>query len=319
MANDPNSNSNTAFSQTSGANPFTGDLKGEFTSDFGTGTNAVSQIFKGGGFTEDRKKAIFIGLGVLLVLGLVFAYFTTTSDDSSSEDEVAEESGATDDAADTEEGEGEETAATTGEATTPTTDASTAAATNTAAAPATGAIAITSPANGAQKSYDETEGPAVFEWQGGADRIVFARNQSMTPVVRSVNLSGASSYSFNHPHPGTWYWRVENSSGASEVRSFIVGAPVRRTFPVSAPTAGGSLAGNGGVVQWQAAEKAARYRVELKPAGQSWANAPHRFGTSGTSVALKDVPAGQYDLRVGAFSEVAGRWEWQVISGVNVQ
>jgi hypothetical protein len=40
------------FSTSSSAtsNPFTADLKGEFTSNFGTNTNAVSQIFKEGGF-----------------------------------------------------------------------------------------------------------------------------------------------------------------------------------------------------------------------------------------------------------------------------
>ena len=46
-------------------NPFTADLKGEFTSNFGTNTNAVSQIFKEGGFVgTNRTKYLIIG-GVL--------------------------------------------------------------------------------------------------------------------------------------------------------------------------------------------------------------------------------------------------------------
>ena len=47
------------------SNPFTADLKGEFSSTFGTNanTNAVSQIFKDGGFvSQNRTKWIFAGV-----------------------------------------------------------------------------------------------------------------------------------------------------------------------------------------------------------------------------------------------------------------
>ena len=54
----------------------------------------------------------------------------------------------------------------------------------------------------------------------------------------------------------------------------------------------------------------------MKPVGTSWANPAHRFQTSGTSVALNGVPPGSYDFRVGAFSEAAGRWEWQELMSV---
>ena len=141
----------------------------------------------------------------------------------------------------------------------------------------------------------------------------------MNPPVKIVTLNGASTYSFENPYPGTWYWQVKNSSGASEVRSFKISAPARRNFPVSQPTPGGSISGNGGVVSWQAGEKIARYSVEFTPAGQSFASPSHRFGASGTSVAIQGVSPGSYDVRVGAFSEVAGRWEWQVIKNVTVQ
>src|SRR5262249_23610406 len=146
--------------------------------------------------------------------------------------------------------------------------------------------------------------------------IVFSRNSSMSPVVRRVKVAGQTSYSFNHPHPGKWYWRVEGAGGQSEVRSFMVNPPVRRTFSVSAPSSGGTIAGSGGVVQWSAGEKVARYQVQFKGANETWANPQHRFGTSGTSVSLNGVPAGSYEVRVGAFSEVSGRWEWQTISNV---
>jgi hypothetical protein len=334
MNHDPNqTNTNVAFSQHTShgtqTNPFTGDLKGEFTSDFGTNTNAVSQIFKGGGFTEDKNKIIIIGVIVLAVLGGAFFYLT------SSEDEEFDEL-ATEESMEGEATEGEEATATEGatdEAVTgtegeATTDATTEAVTEAPpmeAAPAaetmgnTGAFTIVSPHDGASQNYDETQGPAVFQWEGPADKIVFARNSAMSPIDRSVRLSGQNTYSFHHPHPGTWYWRVENAAGASEVRSFIVNAPERRNFPVSQPTAGGAIAGSGGVVSWQPGDKIARYQVQLAPQGSSWANPQYRFSTSGNSVQLQGVAPGAYDMRVGAFSEVSGRWEWQLISGVTVQ
>ena len=93
----------------------------------------------------------------------------------------------------------------------------------------------------------------------------------------------------------------------------------KRTFPIAAPQDGGAIAGSGGVVSWQAGEKIARYSVEVVGSGGSWAQPTHRFGTSGTSVALQGVSPGTYDIRVGAFSEVSGRWEWQYIRNVSVQ
>ena len=64
-------------SQPSQSNPFTADLKGEFTSNFGTNTtNAVSQIFKDGNFGENNKLKMGLlalaGVVLVVVLGLTF-------------------------------------------------------------------------------------------------------------------------------------------------------------------------------------------------------------------------------------------------------
>jgi hypothetical protein len=318
---DPNSNA--AFSQNTGAqsNPFTGELKGEFSSDFGTNTNAVSQIFKSGGFASENKSKLILGaVAVIGILGAAYFFLAEPSEDeiTSAEEAMDEED---------EEGMGDEGMADMGEmAPTDTAQPMEAAKPTETVAPAmeaapaaTGAIALISPAGGASQSYDETEGPAEFQWEGTADQIVFSRSQTMNPPVKIVTLNGASSYSFENPYPGTWYWQVKNSSGASEVRSFKISAPARRSFPVTQPAPGGSLSGNGGVVSWQAGEKIARYSVEFTPAGQSFAAPSHRFGSSGTSVSIQGVSPGSYDVRVGAFSEVAGRWEWQVVKNVTVQ
>ena len=76
--------SNVAFSETSNtqtytqaqSNPFTSDIQGEFSSDFGTSTNAVSQIFKSGGFTaENRTKLVALGAVLVgLTSGLYFRF-----------------------------------------------------------------------------------------------------------------------------------------------------------------------------------------------------------------------------------------------------
>lgn len=322
--NDPNSNIafNTNPDTQASTNPFTGDLKGEFSSDFGTNTNAVSQIFKSSGFSsENRTKYIAIGMLLLLALGGI-AYFMTGEDsadpfgddfatdgfdDPLLEDEFAEDlagdpmAPAEEGMAPMEEGMMEQDMA------------------PAESMMATGNIVLLAPENGARQTYDETTGPAEFSWEGPADRIVFSRSSSMQPVTMAINLGGAMSYALENPYPGTWYWQVENASGASEVRSFRIMPPERRNFPVTQPTPGSAVSGNGGVVAWQAGEKIARYSVEIVPAGQSFASPQYRFGTSGTSVSLNGVAPGSYDFRVGAFSEVAGRWEWQVIRNVTVQ
>src|SRR3954468_5823727 len=63
-------------------NPFTADLKGEFTSNFGTNTNAVSQIFKEGGFVgQNRTKYIILGVVAFLLIGV--AAYVLLGDSSS--------------------------------------------------------------------------------------------------------------------------------------------------------------------------------------------------------------------------------------------
>ena len=328
--------STSTFPQSAAAphsNPFTGDVKSsEFTSDFGTNTNAVSQIFKGGGFgSSDKTKYIIIGVVVLaLAVGGAFLLFDSekSSDDSADNqtdsEQAADSTGdqaATDAQSDTSQSQDAQAPAATEQAAAEQPASQQQAASQAAAKSAgtTGSLSISQPNDGASHDYDETQGPAVFEWTGSADRIVFSRHSNMSPIERSVSLKGKTNYKFDHPYPGIWYWRVENSEGASETRRFVVNAPARRNFPVSQPTPGSSLSGNGGVVAWQGDNKVAWYAVQLVSPGASWANPQYRFGTSGTSIALQGVATGSYDMRVGAFSEVSGRWEWQEIKGVTIQ
>ncbi|NRA66486.1 MAG: hypothetical protein HRU19_18505 [Pseudobacteriovorax sp.] len=338
--NDPQSNAafntNTSPDTQASTNPFTGDLKGEFSSDFGTNTNAVSQIFKSGGFSsENRTKYIAIGVIAVVMIGAIVYLTSSPSEDpfaddfagDLADDELADdELGEDEDLDALDEGEADESVADAAdepdpvEEATPTETVEEAPAVETAEAPvATGSFQLIAPADGARRPYDETAAAAEFSWDGAADRINFSRNQSMRPLSKSISLGGATSYAFENPYPGTWYWQVENSEGVSETRMFRITAPDRRSFPVSNPQDGGSIAGNGGVVSWQAGERIARYAVEIVPSGSTWTNPSYRFGTSGTAITLQGVGPGSYDFRVGAFSEVSGRWEWQYLRNVNVQ
>mgnify|MGYP006275502303 CR=1 FL=1 len=338
----PNSNTgmNDSFSSqsTPQSNPFTADLKGEFTSNFGTNTNAVSQIFKEGGFASNNKTKSMILGGVLFAVICValFMYFSSDSSESTGDD-VASETDSEGGADDAEE-QGDATA---GETKPEEKEKAEAPAAATAAAPAaapakaapapvataapkaqrsfsagSGPITLGEPADGSSITYDESQGPATFSWTGGSGYIVFSRNSSMSPTVMRVPVSG-NSYNFNHPWPGTWYWKVENNSGATEVRSFKVGAPPRRNIAIQAPASGASIAGTGGTVSWQGDSKVAYYRVEFT--NGSWANPQYRFASSGNSLQLQGVPAGQFQMRLGAFSEISGRWEYTQPVSVTVQ
>jgi hypothetical protein len=321
------------------SNPFTADLKGEFTSNFGTNTNAVSQIFKEGGFVnQDRTKKLIIGGAVIVVLAIAIYLFTsggeeegtevaeeTTGEETGTEEGTGEEATGQETA---EEGSAEEGQEETAEETQPTTPETTEVADAGAGkavasyyvpssfSASSGALSLMEPADGSSLSYDESQGAANFSWSGGGGWIVFSRNASMNPVSLKVAVSG-NSYAFNHPWPGKWYWKVQNKSGSTEVRSFSVGSPVRRNVQISEPQAGGAVAGNGGTVSWQGDSKVAYYRVEFSTG--DWANPPYKFSSSGNSVQTNGVAPGQYMMRVGAFSEVSGRWEYTAPVSVSVQ
>lgn len=314
------------------SNPFSTDFQGQFSSNFGTvgGTNTnVSQIFKEGGFGGDgRKKFVILG-AVLAVAALIVGFLFMSGGDSVDEqfaelDSVAPAEmvpGGTDIGAEAAEaesvGEFAEEQVMTDEGVQGATidQGMDQTAIEYEVAPS-GSVQLTAPADGKSWSYDETQGAAPFSWDGAGGFIVFSRRASMQPEYMRVPVSG-NYYGFSNPYPGTWYWRVENESGASEVRSFRVSAPVRRNLVLTNPTVGANIAGEGGVVSWQRAEKVAFYRVEI--AAQGFANPEYRFSTSDVSIQLQGVAAGAYQMRLGAFSEVSGRWEYTAPQSVTIE
>jgi hypothetical protein len=111
--------------------------------------------------------------------------------------------------------------------------------------------------------------------------------------------------------------KVINGAGSSSVVSFDVKGAEKRNISISSPTDGQTIAGSGGVVTWNGDDKVARYKVEFS--NGNWAQPAHRLQTVGTDAELKGVPAGSYQLRVAAWSEVAGRWEYSAPISVSIQ
>jgi hypothetical protein len=313
--NQSNNSFNSPPSTGTQSNPFTADLKGEFTSNFGTNTNAVSQIFKDGSFSSNNKSRYLIMGGILLLICAIGWY--VLSGDEEAGDEIVDEPTAGEEAGTPPEEKPAETPAEKPAEATAATPAEATAAEPATTPAATGSIALSSPENGAALAYDETQGSAMFSWNGGSGTIVFSRHSSMQPEVMRVKVSG-STYAFHHPWPGQWFWKVESEGGASEIRSFSVSAPIRRNVAISAPTSGATLAGTGGVVSWTGDKGVAYYRVEMSQS-DDWANPQFKFSSSGSQVQLNGVTAGQYNLRLGAFSEVSGRWEYTQPIKVTVQ
>jgi hypothetical protein len=315
------------------SNPFTADLKGEFSSNFGTNTNAVSQIFKDGGFASQRPTKLIIG-GILLVaiavgLGIYFLKDSSANKEAlpfeADTTELADDSLSASDLADVPSVDtdiGVPTAET-GEVSEVISDMPFESAVETQqqvqpvaeSFSGSGAIGMLSPADSQVWEYDESKGGAPFEWDGGGS-IVISRSSSMRPeYIRARAPSGR--YTLKNPYPGTWYWQVESADGRSEVRRFTVSAPPRSSIAVSQPAANGALAGEGGVVAWQGQGKVAFYRVEFS--NGSFANPQYRFATSGSSVQVSGVAPGAYQMRIGAFSEAAGRWEYTTPQSITVQ
>ena len=302
------------FGRSEQTNPFASEPKSDFTSSFGTSTNAVSQIFREGGFASDKRNKIMIfgGIGLIVVAAAIF-YFAGGSESTSEPDlpppegDVQKQADAKDPLAQPSPPPGKVEPEPQQQAV----------GNNSGAAPVpSGPIALSEPPVDARRVYDESSTGATFTWTGGGNEIAFARNPSMNPLTKRFTVTG-NSFVFLNPYPGNWYWQVRGPEGASEVRRFSVEEPPRRNVALQQPAEGGALAGNGGVIAWQAAEKVAFYRVELSSKG--WASPEYRFATAGTNLALEGVAPGQYQMRLGAFSEVSGRWEYTKPIAVSVQ
>jgi len=176
---------------------------------------------------------------------------------------------------------------------------------------------LETPENGAARNYDESSSAAQFTWSGkGHGWIAFSRSPRMSPIDLKVKTKG-NSYDLPRLLPGVWYWQTGNGAGKSAIRMFTVNPPTKRSIALLEPMDGASLAKDSGMVAWKGDHKITYYRVEIS--NQGWANPNYRFATTGTQVQIRNVNQGPYQMRLGAFSEVSGRWEFTDPIKINVQ
>ena len=348
-----------------GGSPFSADLKGDFSSNFGTNTNAVSQIFKEGGFVGENKTRLIALVGGLVVVFALAAVYLSTGDsdyeeedfivaDGDDEEELGLGSDMDDDLAESappkSKSEPKSDSLPPSKVTetlpvqqvaedplpspadnlpsyddSPSMGGDYSGSSGSPAAReedqwpvATVAPSLIAPQDGVVRGYDETQSPPLFTWEGSPGGwLTISESQTMKPVKFRRKTSG-NSVKVRKLLPGTWYWQVRNGAGSSSVRSFTIQEPVLRQLALGTPADGSSLAGSGGVVSWTGDQKVSFYRVELS-AEDSWANPAYRFATSGTQLQVQNVAAGSYKLRLGAFSEVSGRWEYTNPIAVTIQ
>jgi|GEM_PF-3050556 len=351
----PNMNGNSSFPSHAAptSNPFDTDLRGEFTSNFGTNTNAaVSQIFKEGGFGGESKVRYFLLAGLFLVvlgIGGYYAYqqFAGTKSYPIPRQPVTERPAprsfeppviATQDPIAQPEAVVNDPLAIPTEGNPLASDPLAQPSTQppvvvppVAQQPVVPPVVVQQPVyqqlpipadpstlspgqidgppNGHTMGYNEAT-PVYFTW-GGGSRIKFSRSASMSPLDRTAT---GGSFAFHGPMPGTWYWQA----GSGEVRSFNVNAPIRKPIAIASPVAGQAIPGNGGSVTIQGASGVAYYRVELS-SSQNWGVPDYRIHSRSTQVAINGVQPGTYQMRIGAFSEEAGRMEYTSPMPVTIQ
>lgn len=321
-----------------GGSPFSADLNSDFTSNFGgSNTSAVSQIFKEGGFVGENKSRL-IGLVALVVVLLVGAYVFLGTDDDYGDEEfvIAEDEDSLDETDEMDELGEDEMELEDDEVISDVSDeqldvpqsapiqesidyvdSSDSSEPSSYMPAATVAPSIVSPADGSVRSYDETMVPPEFVWEGSPGGwLVLSKDPSMNSVTTRRRVSG-NSHRLRKLVPGTWYWQVINGAGKSGVRSVVITEATRRALSIAEPTEGGSLTGTGGQVSWTGDNKVSFYRVEISSNG--WASPAYRFATTGTQMQVQDVAPGQYQLRIGGFSEVSGRWEYSQPVNISVQ
>ncbi|MBM3382835.1 MAG: hypothetical protein FJY29_10380 [Betaproteobacteria bacterium] len=287
---------------------------GEFSSGFGGGTNAVSQIFRDGGMGGDDKRrkimmGLILGVSATIVVSSVYYFVfgdsaistetptiaTTPAPDAAGQagekkDEASKAVGATDtEFADVdkeeefdEEEEGEEEEL------------------------------VSAPAPSASATYAYNEkggGPLVSAPAGTA--IEVSRMQDFSVMYMTGTTNAAGQLRIPNPPAGKVYWRV---SGKTESNEIAISPAPKLNIGMQV---GASIAATD-TLQWSADGEAAHYRLEF--AGeQNFGSITFSFSTNKKQVALSGVTPGNYFVRVGGLNVASGRWEFTRGSAVEVK
>ena len=183
---------------------------------------------------------------------------------------------------------------------------------------ATGKPSLVTPLNADSREYNEVAEPPMFTWKGGGGKIYFSKRPNMRPVAFSYRVTNSNKFYFHQRAPGVWYWQLKNKFGSSEIRQFTINPPKRRRVVLTSLTSNSILKKQDNVINWQGDSFVSYYRLEMTK-GKNWARPQYRFATSGTTLLVNNLKTGNYQLRVGAFSEISGRWEYTTPISVSVQ
>lgn len=256
------------------------------------GTNAVSQIFKDGGFDDGKRKRIIIvsaAIAAVMVCGGA-AWWLFSGEDSASQDvkveppvvaqpQVAEEAPAVaeDELAEDEEWVEEETETTVMGDTT--------------------------------VSYDARQGGIVVNATDGATIEVSRSADFSDTYVRGVARGGR--FQIPLPPPGQIYWREQGSADAYLI---TVTPPPSLGLSFSPPQ---SMTADT-EMSWSASGPASYYKIEFAT-DDTFSNIVSVMATSQTAAAPTDVTAGKYFVRVGGLNLASGKWEYTRASNVSVE
>ena len=173
------------------------------------------------------------------------------------------------------------------------------------------------PQDGVRRHYDLSSQEAYLQWEGTASWVEFSKQPHMSSIFLKRPVKGQ-----RHPlprlAPGLWFWRVRGGAGSSQVRSFEILPPRPLELALQEPSPGALLSKQGALVRWKGDRKATQYRVELARDGH-WHQPELRLVSAGTQLLLEALEAGDYQLRLGAFSQISGRWEYLDPISVKVQ
>lgn len=181
-------------------------------------------------------------------------------------------------------------------------------------------ISLLSPANGEQIEYNEliNGGYTSFQWDGiSSGKLLISPLSDMSVVYRQIPINGThldlKLYPKNQGHSDSWYWQIISESENSEKFSFTILPARKRTISLISISNGAVIEIGKTPISWEGDEQISYYRIELvkeeTEGNLSWGS-PYRFATKNNTLLINTIPQGAYQLRLGAHSRVAGKWEY---------
>jgi hypothetical protein len=289
-------------------------MGGEFSSGFGGGTNAVSQIFQGGGQGGDdkRRKTIMMVLFGVFVAVLGYSIYSFLYEDSSESTVVVSPTPAP-----------KATAATASATPASGADSKTAAEKTEAVAAEDDlaedeeeeeeeelAESVKAPGSASTYTYNEVGGGPIVQAAAGTS-IEVSRKQDFSEIYMTGAANASGQLRIPNPPPGKIYWRV---AGKPDITEITVQPAPKLNIAMKL----GASIGASETLSWSANGDVAHYRLEFAT-DASFGTVAHSFSTNKSQLVLSGVNPGNYFVRIGGLNVAAGRWEYTRGSAVEVK